>query len=97
MSPGSPWGRISGALHEAELRWQLLARGEEHFARRDASMNALMAGMIPVMVILMSRDMSAMEPSSVRFLGTMSLAFVVGTPKNTASPSNPSGLASPEL
>lgn len=43
------------------------------------SMNALMAGMIPVMVILMSRDMSAMEPNSVRFWGTMSLAFVVGT------------------
>lgn len=43
------------------------------------SMNALMAGMIPVMVILMSRDMSAMEPSSARFWGTMSLAFMVGT------------------
>jgi len=43
------------------------------------SMNAVMAGMIPVMVILMSRDMSAMEPSSIRFWGTMSLAFVVGT------------------
>lgn len=43
------------------------------------SMNALMSGMIPVMVILMSRDMSAMEPSSPRFWGTMSLAFVVGT------------------
>lgn len=43
------------------------------------SMNALMAGMIPVMVILMSWDMSAMEPSSVRFWGTMSLAFMVGT------------------
>ena len=43
------------------------------------SMNVLMAGMIPVMVILMSRDMSAMEPSSVRFWGTMSLAFMVGT------------------
>lgn len=43
------------------------------------SMNALMAGMIPVMVILMSRDMSAMEPRSVRFWGTMSLAFMVGT------------------
>jgi hypothetical protein len=43
------------------------------------SMNAVMAGMIPVMVILMSRDMSAMEPSSVRFWGTMSLAFVVST------------------
>ena len=43
------------------------------------SMNAMMAGMIPVMVILMSRDMSALEPSSVRFWGIMSLASVVGT------------------
>ncbi len=43
------------------------------------SMNALMAGMIPVMVILMTRDMSAMEPGSIRFWGTMSLALVVGT------------------
>jgi hypothetical protein len=43
------------------------------------SMNAVMAGMIPVMVILMSRDMSAMEPSSVRFWGMMSLAFMVST------------------
>ncbi len=43
------------------------------------SMNALMAGMIPVMVIVMSRDMSAMEPGSIRFWGTMSFAFVVGT------------------
>lgn len=42
-------------------------------------MNTVMAGMIPVMVILMTRDMSAMEPSSVRFWGTMSLGFVVGT------------------
>jgi hypothetical protein len=30
------------------------------------------------MIILMSRDMSAMEPTSVRFWGTMSLSFVVG-------------------
>src|ERR1035437_2972242 len=43
------------------------------------SMNAVMAGMIPVMVILTSRDMSAMEPSSVRFWGMMSLAFMVST------------------
>jgi Domain of unknown function (DUF4396) len=49
------------------------------FLPETLSMNALMAGMIPVMVILMSRDMSAMEPSSVRFWGSMSLAFVVGT------------------
>lgn len=42
------------------------------------SMNALMAGMIPVMVILMSRDMSAMEPTSARFWGVMSLATIIG-------------------
>lgn len=42
------------------------------------SMNAVMAGMIPVMVILMSRNMSAMEPGSARFWGVMSLATLVG-------------------
>ena len=42
------------------------------------SMNALMAGMIAVMVLLMSRDMSAMEPTSARFWGVMSLATIVG-------------------
>ncbi len=42
------------------------------------SMNAVMAGMIPVMIILMTRDMRAMEPSSVRFWGIMSLASLVG-------------------
>ncbi|BAU15814.1 hypothetical protein LEP3755_63790 (plasmid) [Leptolyngbya sp. NIES-3755] len=42
------------------------------------SMNAVMAGMIPVMVILMSRDMRAMEATSLRFWGVMSLATLVG-------------------
>lgn len=42
------------------------------------SMNAVMAGMIPVMVILMSRDMTAMEATSLRFWGVMSLATLVG-------------------
>lgn len=42
------------------------------------SMNAVMAGMTPVMVILMSRDMRAMEPKSLRFWGVMSLATLVG-------------------
>jgi hypothetical protein len=37
-----------------------------------------MAGMIPVMVILMTRDMSAMEPTSARFWGVMSLATIIG-------------------
>jgi hypothetical protein len=42
------------------------------------SMNAVMAGMVPVMVTLMSRDMRAMEPSSLRYWGAMSLATTVG-------------------
>lgn len=42
------------------------------------SMNAVMAGMIPTMVILMSRDMSAMEATSIRFWGVMSMATLVG-------------------
>ena len=42
------------------------------------SMNAVMAGMIPVMIVLMTRDMSAMEPTSLRFWGVMSLATLVG-------------------
>jgi Domain of unknown function (DUF4396) len=42
------------------------------------SMNALMGGMIPVMVILMSRDPAAREPTSPRFWGAMSLAILVG-------------------
>jgi hypothetical protein len=42
------------------------------------SMNGVMAGMIPVMVVLMLADMSAMEPSSLRFWGIMSLATMVG-------------------
>lgn len=42
------------------------------------SMNSVMAGMIPVMVILMSRDTTAMEATSIRFWGVMSLAILVG-------------------
>lgn len=42
------------------------------------SMNAVMAGMVPVMTILMSRDMKAMEPTSLRFWGVMSLATLAG-------------------
>ncbi len=49
------------------------------FLPETLSMNAIMAGMIPVMIILMSRDMSAMAPTSVRFWGIMSLGFVVST------------------
>ena len=42
------------------------------------SMNAMMAGMLPTMVILMSRDMRAMEASSPWFWASMSAATLVG-------------------
>ena len=42
------------------------------------SMNAVIAGMIPVMVWLMSRDVKAMEINSIYFWGIMSLATLVG-------------------
>lgn len=42
------------------------------------SMNAVMAGMVPVMVILMTRDMTAMDPTSLRYWGVMSLASLAG-------------------
>jgi hypothetical protein len=42
------------------------------------SMNAVMAGMIPTMVRLMSRDMAAMHATSLRFWGVMSLATLIG-------------------
>lgn len=42
------------------------------------SMNAVMTGMIPTMVILMSQDMAAMHTNSLRFWGVMSLATLVG-------------------
>lgn len=57
--------------------YQRAVRGT--FLPEALAMNAVMAGMIPVVIILMSRDMSAMEPTSVRFWGIMSLAFVVST------------------
>lgn len=42
------------------------------------SMNAVMAGMTPVMVVLMSRDMLSMEPSSLHFWGVVTLATLAG-------------------
>lgn len=42
------------------------------------SMNAVMAGVIPVMHILMTKDMRAMAPTSLRFYGVMSFATLVG-------------------
>ncbi|MDP9311981.1 MAG: DUF4396 domain-containing protein [Chloroflexota bacterium] len=55
--------------------WLALKRS---FMPEWLSMNAVMAGMVPVMVILMSRDMTAMEATSIRFWGVMSLATLVG-------------------
>lgn len=42
------------------------------------STNAVMAGMIPVMVILMSHDMHTKEPAWLRFWGILSLGLLVG-------------------
>ena len=42
------------------------------------SMNFVMAGMIPVMMILMTRDMQNMDVRSLRFWGIMSLASLIG-------------------
>jgi Sec-independent protein secretion pathway component TatC len=43
------------------------------------SMNMMMAGMFPTMVVLMmGRDMRAMEPTQLLYWGTMSLAVIVG-------------------
>ena len=42
------------------------------------SMNFVMAGMIPVMMILMTIDMRNMEVSSLRFWGIMSVASIIG-------------------
>jgi hypothetical protein len=42
------------------------------------SMNAMMAGMLPTMVILMTRDMRAMQATSLWFWASMSAATLVG-------------------
>ena len=43
------------------------------------SMNMMMAGMFPAMVVLMmGRDMRAMEPTELLFWGTMSFAVIIG-------------------
>lgn len=42
------------------------------------SMNAMMAGMLPTMVVLMSRDMRSMEATSPWFWASMSAATLVG-------------------
>lgn len=55
-----------------------LAAVKKSFMPEWLSMNAVMAGMIPVMVIFMSSDMRAMEATDIRFWGVMSLASLVG-------------------
>ena len=42
------------------------------------SMNSMAAGMFPTMVILMTKDMAAMEPTSLHFWGVMSLGVIIG-------------------
>ncbi len=42
------------------------------------SMNSMAAGMFPTMVILMSRDMQSMSPTSLHFWGIMSLGVIIG-------------------
>jgi hypothetical protein len=63
--------------------WQAL---KSSFYPEWVSMGTVMAGMIPVMVILMSRDMLSMDPTWLRYWGIMSLATLVGTA--TAFPVN---------
>ena len=55
-----------------------LAALRRSFMPEWLSMNAVMAGMAPVMVTLMSRDMQAMDVTSIYFWGVMSLATLVG-------------------
>lgn len=50
----------------------------ESFVPETLSMNAIMAGMIPAMGILMTADMRAMYPQSPRFWFVMSVATIIG-------------------
>ena len=50
----------------------------ESFLPEWVSMNAMMAGMLPAMVLLMTRDMRAMEATSPWFWASMSAATLVG-------------------
>ena len=58
----------------------------ESFLAEWMSMNTMMAGMLPTMVILMTRDMRAMSASSPWFWASMSAATLVGV--TTAFPVN---------
>jgi hypothetical protein len=52
---------------------------KQSFLPEWVSMNAMMAGMFPVMVaIMMGRDMRAMDPRELLYWGAMSLAIGVG-------------------
>ncbi len=62
---------MSGGSYAAAVRKTLLPEW--------ISMNVLMGGMIPAMVILMSRDARAMEPTGLRFWGVMSASILVGS------------------
>jgi hypothetical protein len=64
--------------------WQNVRRS---FVPEFVSMNCMMAGMAPVMsVLMMGRDMRAMEPGELLFWGVMSLGVIVGF--STAYPAN---------
>jgi hypothetical protein len=52
---------------------------KQSFLPEWVSMNAMMAGMFPVMVtLMMGRDMRAMDPRELLYWGVMSLAIGVG-------------------
>ena len=56
--------------------WENVKRS---FMPEFISVNAMMAGMAPVMALLMmGRDMRAMEPTELRFWGVMSLGVIAG-------------------
>jgi uncharacterized protein DUF4396 len=55
-----------------------LAALRRSFMPEWLSMNAVMAGMAPVMVAVMSHDMRAMDATSIYFWGVMSLATLAG-------------------
>ena len=62
---------MMGGSYRAALRHSLIPEW--------LSMNFMMAGMFPTMVVLMmSRDMRAMEPTELTFWGAMSAAVLVG-------------------
>ncbi len=70
-------------VFQALFMKDMLGRGYLYAVRKTVlaewlSMNAVMAGMIPSMVILMSRNMVAMEPRSPYFWIVMSFSTFVG-------------------